>query len=138
MLGRFVVIAIFTARKRSLGQGNIFAPSCHSDRYTPLGRYTPPGRYTPQAGTPLGRYTPHPGQVHPPGRYIPPGAVYAVRYGQQAGGMHPTGMHSCVKLSLKCNFISDHILASAATNGAVVTWNLNKSSRSKQGKNKQL
>ena len=30
-------------------------------------------------------------------------------------------------------FILDHILASAATNGAVVTWNLNKSSRSKQG-----
>lgn len=27
----------------------------------------------------------------------------------------------------------DHILATAATNGAVVTWNLNKSSRSKQG-----
>lgn len=27
---------------------------------------------------------------------------------------------------------SDHILATAATNGAVVVWNLNKSSRSKQ------
>lgn len=30
------------------------------------------------------------------------------------------------------NMIEDHILATAATNGAVVTWNLNKSSRSKQ------
>ncbi len=30
--------------------------------------------------------------------------------------------------------VLDYILASAATNGAVCTWNLNKSSRSKQGK----
>ncbi|XP_034949561.1 GATOR complex protein WDR24 [Chelonus insularis] len=30
------------------------------------------------------------------------------------------------------NLIDDHILATAATNGAVVVWNLNKSSRSKQ------
>ncbi|XP_064455618.1 GATOR2 complex protein WDR24-like isoform X2 [Ornithodoros turicata] len=30
------------------------------------------------------------------------------------------------------NSVDDHILATAATNGAVVTWNLNKSSRSKQ------
>ncbi|KAG1698554.1 GATOR complex protein WDR24 [Nymphon striatum] len=30
------------------------------------------------------------------------------------------------------NGVDDHILATAATNGAVVTWNLNKSSRSKQ------
>ena len=95
MLGRFVVIAIFTARKRSLGQGNIFAPSCHSvrgggvpgqvpapghvnppwqvhppagtpsDRYTPLGRYTPPGRYTPRQVPPWAGTPPR--QVHPPG-----------------------------------------------------------------------
>ena len=37
-------------------------------------------------------------------------------------------------LTVNYNSISDHVLASAATNGAVVTWNLNKSSRSKQGK----
>ncbi|CAN8021181.1 unnamed protein product [Ixodes persulcatus] len=30
------------------------------------------------------------------------------------------------------NVVEDHILATAATNGAVVTWNLNKSTRSKQ------
>lgn len=30
------------------------------------------------------------------------------------------------------NTVDDHLLATAATNGAVVTWNLNKSSRSKQ------
>ena len=96
----FISLHIFTARKRSLGQGNIFAPVCHSVHRrgawagTPLGRYTPqagtppgkvhnPGRYTPQAGTPPpgrymppGRYTPYPRQVYPwagipPDRYTP-------------------------------------------------------------------
>ena len=50
---------IFTARKRSLGQGNIFAAVCHSvhrggeylGRYSP-GQVHPPVRYTPWAGTP--------------------------------------------------------------------------------------
>ena len=73
-------MTFITARKRSLGHGNIFAPVCHSvhregggtwagtpRQVHPLGRYlragTPPGqvspgRYTPLAGTPpLGRYT---------------------------------------------------------------------------------
>ena len=91
---------IVTARKRSLGQGNIFRSVCQEfcprggrgeclTRYTPLGpgryppgpfRYTPqgPGRYTPwdQAGTPPGTRQVHPPgtrQVHPlgPGRYTP-------------------------------------------------------------------
>ena len=95
--------SIFTARKRSLGQGNIFAPVCHSvhrvggylGRYPP-GRYTHLGRYTPQAGTsPLARYTPS-GQVHPQQRML--------GYGQQAGDTHPTGMHSCPR----CNCYSVH------------------------------
>ena len=87
------IISIFTARKRSLGQGNIFSSVCQEfcsqgegvpgqvptpGRYTPPGAGTPPpgqvhpllGRYTPWAGTPSpGRYTPlgryTPGQVHP-------------------------------------------------------------------------
>ena len=56
-------VCIFTARKRSLGQGNIFAPVCHSvhsgggstwagtpgTRYTPRARYTPQTRYTPRS-----------------------------------------------------------------------------------------
>ena len=46
---------IFTARKRSLGQGNIFAPVCHSVH---RGEYL--DRYSPQAGTP-----PPPRQVQP-------------------------------------------------------------------------
>ena len=70
---------IFTARKRSLGQGNIFAPVCHSVHRgvhgPPWQVHTPPGRYTPLAGTPPGRYTPlagtTPRQVHPSGKYTP-------------------------------------------------------------------
>ena len=61
-------VAMITARKRSLGQGNIFAPVCHSVHGGV------PGQVHPQAGT-------------------PPGAVHAGRYGQQAVP-HPTGMHT--------------------------------------------
>ena len=65
----------FTARKRSLGQGNIFAPVCHSVQGgTCPGTPTPqqvqlPGRYSPPAGTPPGRYTPQAG--------TPPAAMHA-------------------------------------------------------------
>ena len=56
---------IFTARKRSLGQDNVYTPVCQSFRsrraYTSLGRHSPrqtPPRQTPlQADTPLGRHT---------------------------------------------------------------------------------
>ena len=84
---------IFTTRKQSLGQGNIFTPVCHSvhrgevldqvsprTRYTPLDQVHPPGtRYTPGTRYPPGtRYTPW-DQVHPPGtRYTPlgPGTLW--------------------------------------------------------------
>ena len=88
---------IITARKRSLGQGNIFAPVCNSvhmggtwagtprDQVHPQTRYTTQTRYTPQGpgAQPGTRYTPNqvpsgpgtplpPDQVHPSGtRYIP-------------------------------------------------------------------
>ena len=64
---------IATGRKRSLGQGNIFAPVCHSvHRGGYLGRYTPQaGTPQPQAGTPPGQVPLW--QVHPSGRYTPPG-----------------------------------------------------------------
>ena len=55
-----VMTNIFTVRKRSLGQGNIFAPVCHSVH---TGEY-------------LGRY---PNQVHPPGTRCPPGTRYTTR-----------------------------------------------------------
>ena len=76
---------LFTARKRSLGQGNIFTPVCHSvhgqvhppGRYTPWNRYTPQTRYPPGQVHPLGRYTPQvgtpPDQVHPLDQVHPPG-----------------------------------------------------------------
>ena len=85
-----IIIVIITARKRSLGQGNIFRSVCQEfcsqgggageylarylpwTRYTPLGpgtpprtRYTPQDQVHPQPGTPLD-------QVHPWTRYTPP------------------------------------------------------------------
>ena len=61
-------IKFITARKRCLGQGNIFSSVCQEFcsqgesawAGTLQGRNTPLGRYTPWAGTP-------PRQVHPPG-----------------------------------------------------------------------
>ena len=76
----------FTARKRSLGQGNIFAPVCHSVQ----GGGGVPGQVHPH---PLA-CTPSPGQVHPrwacapPGSYTPPGQVHPLgRY--TPGQVHP-------------------------------------------------
>ena len=69
---------IFTARKRSLGQGNIFAPVCHSVHrggvhgQVPPGQVHHPGQVNPSAGTPPGRYPQAgipPSQVHPLDRY---------------------------------------------------------------------
>ena len=94
--------SIFTARKRSLGQGNIFSSMCQEfcsrgvclsacwDTTTP----PPLETGTPLEHIPLEEATPPrapPPEQTPP----PPCAVHAGRYGQQAGGMHPTGMLSC-------------------------------------------
>ena len=64
---------LITARKRSLGQGNIFTPVCHSvhrggvpDQVPPIPGTPPQTRYTPQT-----RNTPR-DQVHPPGPGTPP------------------------------------------------------------------
>ena len=70
-----------TARKRSLGQGNIFSSVCQE--------FCPGGvSASVHAGIP-------PPPRHPP-EQTPPCTVRAERYGQQAGSMHPTGMHSCL------------------------------------------
>ena len=53
---------IITARKRSLGRGNIFVSVCHSVH---RGEYL--GRYTPQAG------------IHPPGQVHPPAMHAGIR-----------------------------------------------------------
>ena len=90
------VHVLFTARKRSLGQGNIFAPVCHSvHRVVSASMHAgipPPRADTPRDQTPP-HYTP-PCTRHSPDK-APPCAVHAGRYSQQAGGLHPTGMQSC-------------------------------------------
>ena len=79
--GPSLQIVFITTRKRSLGQGNIFTPVCHSvhrgggvpGRYTPPGQVHPPRQvHPPWTGTPPGQVYP-PGQVHLPGRYTPLG-----------------------------------------------------------------
>ena len=67
------LLLFITARKRSLGQGNIFAPVCHSvhrGRGEYLGRY-PPGRYTP-----IPWQVHSPGQIHPSMQVHPHGQVH--------------------------------------------------------------
>ena len=97
---------LVTTHKRSLGQGNIFAPVCHSVHregsasvhagtrqvhHPPGTRQAPPRtrHYPPGPG----RHPPGPGR-HPPGPSRHPPPEHTGRYGQQAGGMHPTGMQS--------------------------------------------
>ena len=81
MEGVVIRSKVFTDRKRSLGQGNIFAPVCHSVHRE--------GSASVHAGIP------------PPWSRHPPGADHAGRYGQRAGGTHPTGMQSCLFLLLR-------------------------------------
>ena len=70
----FNVTSIFTARKRSLGQGNIFAPVCHSVHMGGLPQcilgYPPPGSRHPP---PPSRHH-HPQEQIPPWEEIPPGS----------------------------------------------------------------
>ena len=79
---------LVTARKRSLGQVNIFTPVCHSVH----------GGGLPQCmlGPPGTRHPPRTRHPPPqPGPGTPPGAEHAGRYAQRAGGTHPTGIQSC-------------------------------------------
>ena len=66
------MVVLVTARKRSLGQGNIFRSVCQE--------FCSQG-----AGVCLIACR----------DITPPGAVHAGKYGQEAGGTHPTGMQSC-------------------------------------------
>ena len=74
----YVVKQFFTARKRSLGQGNVFTPVCHSVH-----------------GGRAGSASRGEGSLHSGG--LGWGWAYpqldAMGYGQRAGGTHPTGMH---------------------------------------------
>ena len=85
---------VITARKQSLGQGNVFTPIRQSfcsqgGVYLCMLGYTPPS----QPDTPLGR---PPLGRQPPGRHPPSDTT---GYYQQAGGVHPTGMHTCFEIA---------------------------------------
>ena len=58
--------SIFTARKRSLGQGNVFTP-VYDSVHRGVSATLPAGINTPSRQTPRGRHSP------PPGRHLPPG-----------------------------------------------------------------
>ena len=79
---------LFTARKRSLGQGNIFTSVCQE--FCPQGGVSA----SVHAGIPPPGPGRHPRDQAPP-RPGTPRAEHAGRYSQRVGGTHPTGMHSC-------------------------------------------
>ena len=89
--GFFPVLRFITARKRSFGQGNVFAPVCYSVRRGVCVADTLVGRHPwvdiPPSETDTLRQTPPPRQTP-----LPPKTV------TEAGGTHPTGMHSCYNL----------------------------------------
>ena len=105
--------SIFTARKRSLGQVNVFTGACHSVHrevgWLPAcitGHVT--GEDLPPRGLPWGdciRGVSIQNRVCLQGRGLhlrevgqtPPPSTTG--YGQQAGGTHPTGMHYCVHIT---------------------------------------
>ena len=93
---------IFTARKRSLGQGNAFTGICHS--FCPEGGgFTAciTGHMTGGSASRRGTLGRPPGPAYRGrGNPAPPETWDTTGYGQQAGGTHPTGMHS--RLSILC------------------------------------
>ena len=111
------LLVLITTRKRSLGQGNVFTPMCHSvhrvrspsggsesRRSASGGVVLYPGGSTSRGsesggvcirgGGSVSRGVYIQGGLHPGGlSRLPPSDT--MRYSQQAGGTHPTGMHSC-------------------------------------------
>ena len=73
--------AVFTARKRSLGQGNLFTPVCDSVHRGVSWQTPPSGADTPPRQTP-------PQQADTP----------SPEMATAADGTHPAGMHSCTCL----------------------------------------
>ena len=72
------IFAFFAARKRNLGQGNVFTPVCHSVHRGVCIRGVHGG-----------------GGLHPGGLGRPPAPSETTGYGHRLGGTHPTGMRSC-------------------------------------------
>ena len=85
---RFIIynFVFITGRKRSLGQGNIFAPVCHSVHTGGV-----PGQVHPRAGTPT-RQVHSPRQVPP--RQVPPGQIPPSKAGTHPPGRYPPGRYT--------------------------------------------
>ena len=93
------VIQIVTARKRSLGQGNIFVPVCHSvhrgvcfSAYPPPQRRTPP--HPPEQTPPRKRHSPQ-GPDPPRSRHPPAQCMLGDTLNKQA-----------VRILLECNLVT--------------------------------
>ena len=99
-LGGRIDVVVITARKRSLGQGNIFTPVCHS-----VHRGVPgPEGCVPDLGGACSRGSALGGCLLWGGAWSGGGGgacsgggclVDTPRMATAAGGTHPTGMHSC-------------------------------------------
>ena len=95
---------IITARKRSLRQGNIFAPVCHSAHRRGGSTSVHAGK-PPLEGTPLWEaHTPSPQEANPPGS-TPPKEVHTPREAQPPLGSTPPGMQSCFLYNLLASTI---------------------------------
>ena len=94
-----------TAHKRSLGQGSVFTPVCHSVRggggSASRGDWGLPPVGGESASREVGVCIQGEGDLHPrggvciQGGWADPPPLDTTGYGQRAGGTHPTGMHSC-------------------------------------------
>ena len=85
-----VIITVITARKRNLGQRNVFTPVCHSVHREEM---YPSMQW---AGSVYSRMQWGRGCVWPEVWTRGVWSGVHLHYGQQAGGMHPTRMLSCV------------------------------------------
>ena len=108
VLNLAVLLGIFTARKRSLGQGNIFAPVCHSVHRGGcflLGGVLPPGgRGGASSGGGAFSRGKGGGGCFLRGCFLLGGGASSQggsgdpspKTATAVGGTHPTGMHSCI------------------------------------------
>ena len=109
-------ISLITARKRSLGQGNIFSSMCQE--FCPRGGGSAsvhagipyPPEQTPQDQAPSwDQALPTPRADFSGTRHPPLCSAYSQRYGQQVDGimgMHPTGMQSCYIFRVCSNYVA--------------------------------
>ena len=87
-----LIFTLITARKRSLGQGNVFTPVCHSDHRGIGFPACITGHMTRGISTKGGLPR---GDLYPRGWADPPplrDTWNTTGYGQQEGGMHPSGI----------------------------------------------